>query len=107
LGHTQYQTHDGALELGLISQRPLEGHVYIGVDYWAVAPDGRPSVRIESKDMFTHGLFLMDVEHMPYGCGVWPAVWVSFLPPCGDESGLMGTTSQLDLRSHGHLAGAG
>lgn len=35
---------------------------------------GRPSVRLESKDAFTKGLFIIDLLHMPGGtCGVWPA----------------------------------
>jgi len=37
--------------------------------------DKRMSVRIESKDTFTRGLFVLDLEHMPHGCGTWPAFW--------------------------------
>jgi beta-glucanase (GH16 family) len=32
-------------------------------------------VRLESKDLYTTGLFILDLEHMPHGCGVWPAFW--------------------------------
>ncbi|KAB2572012.1 putative endo-1,3(4)-beta-glucanase [Lasiodiplodia theobromae] len=37
---------------------------------------GRPSIRLESKDSWTHGLFMVDIAHMPgQSCGVWPAFW--------------------------------
>ncbi|WWD09153.1 hypothetical protein V865_007275 [Kwoniella europaea PYCC6329] len=44
-----------------------------------VAPGGRgrDSVRIESKDTFDNGIYILDVLHMPTGCGTWPAFWTS------------------------------
>ncbi|WRT63876.1 uncharacterized protein IL334_000802 [Kwoniella shivajii] len=36
---------------------------------------GRDSVRIHSKDTYTDGILIMDVAHMPTGCGTWPAFW--------------------------------
>ncbi|SPQ98922.1 unnamed protein product (mitochondrion) [Plasmodiophora brassicae] len=36
---------------------------------------GRRSVRIHSKQTFNSGLFLLDITHMPVGCGTWPAYW--------------------------------
>jgi hypothetical protein len=48
--------------------------VYLGVDHTNVYPTsgpGRPSVRLQSKARFTKGLFVLDLEHMPYGCGTW------------------------------------
>jgi len=51
--------------------------VYLGVDsvniYGTDGP-GRPSVRLESKMTFTEGLFVIDLAHMPIGCGVWPGI---------------------------------
>ncbi|KAB5575496.1 concanavalin A-like lectin/glucanase domain-containing protein [Coniochaeta sp. 2T2.1] len=42
------------------------------------ASTGRFSVRIESKQTYEVGtLFLFDVLHSPYGCGTWPALWLS------------------------------
>ncbi|KAG8889526.1 hypothetical protein FRB98_004000 [Tulasnella sp. 332] len=35
----------------------------------------RKSPRIQSYKTYTGGLFVLDVEKTPYGCGVWPAFW--------------------------------
>lgn len=50
---------------------------------------GRPSVRIASKQAFTHGLFIGDFQHTPAGvCGTWPACRFSTRPaePGTDKS---------------------
>ncbi|KAL4810927.1 concanavalin A-like lectin/glucanase domain-containing protein [Aspergillus unguis] len=41
------------------------------------ATHGRNSVRIESKMTYDTGLFIFDVIHSPYGCGTWPALWLT------------------------------
>jgi hypothetical protein len=38
---------------------------------------GRNSVRIQSKTTYNDGLFIFDILHTPYGCGTWPALWLS------------------------------
>ncbi|KAI9721678.1 MAG: hypothetical protein M1828_005046 [Chrysothrix sp. TS-e1954] len=38
---------------------------------------GRHSARVYSKTTWNDGLFLFDVLHSPYGCGSWPALWLS------------------------------
>ena len=39
-------------------------------------PDqNRKSVRLHSKNTHDTGLFIADIIHMPFGCGVWPALW--------------------------------
>eukprot|EP00586_Coscinodiscus_wailesii_P010278 CAMPEP_0172498058 /NCGR_PEP_ID=MMETSP1066-20121228/108848_1 /TAXON_ID=671091 /ORGANISM="Coscinodiscus wailesii, Strain CCMP2513" /LENGTH=578 /DNA_ID=CAMNT_0013271175 /DNA_START=37 /DNA_END=1770 /DNA_ORIENTATION=+ len=41
-------------------------------------PEGpRNSVRLEGKRRFNRGLFIMDLTHMPSGCGTWPAFWLT------------------------------
>lgn len=49
--------------------------VYIGVDSTNVASGtGRKSIRITSNKSYNHGLFILDLAHMPGGiCGTWPA----------------------------------
>ncbi|KAI9933079.1 hypothetical protein ASPWEDRAFT_42832 [Aspergillus wentii DTO 134E9] len=41
------------------------------------ASTGRRSVRIESKHNYDTGLFIFDILHTPYGCGTWPALWLT------------------------------
>jgi len=54
------------------------GSVYVGVDYWSYTSIGRQSVRLESKQRFMRGLFVLDMQHMPGSiCGTWPALYVS------------------------------
>lgn len=35
----------------------------------------RNSVRIESQAQYNMGLFILDLDMAPWGCGVWPAFW--------------------------------
>lgn len=38
---------------------------------------GRASIRVQSKKRYTHGLFVLDIKHMPgSNCGSWPAYWL-------------------------------
>jgi hypothetical protein len=34
-------------------------------------------VRLESKKQYNSGLFIFDIMHTPYGCGTWPALWLT------------------------------
>ncbi|KAL1409668.1 hypothetical protein Q8F55_003664 [Vanrija albida] len=54
-----------------------EGQPGIQAEHWATLQPGQPrnSVRISSKAIFGGGLFIIDLALMPWGCGVWPAVW--------------------------------
>jgi hypothetical protein len=36
---------------------------------------GRDSVRISSKAAYGDSLVVLDLKHMPTGCGTWPAFW--------------------------------
>lgn len=37
----------------------------------------RNSIRLEGKRRFNRGLFIVDLRHMPSGCGTWPALWLT------------------------------
>jgi beta-glucanase (GH16 family) len=52
------------------------GAVNWGVDTSNAAPDGRSSIRLTSKKSYDSGLVVIDVNHMPTGCGTWPAFWM-------------------------------
>ena len=54
---------------GLISNK--DDRIYVGVDHtnkYDVHGAGRPSVRLHSKQAYNHGLFILDLNHMPVGC---------------------------------------
>ncbi|KIM85230.1 glycoside hydrolase family 16 protein [Piloderma croceum F 1598] len=42
---------------------------------WLAAGQVRSSVRISSVTQYTTGLFILDLNRAPWGCGVWPAFW--------------------------------
>ncbi|KAF5390261.1 hypothetical protein D9757_002919 [Collybiopsis confluens] len=37
----------------------------------------RNSVRISSNKQYNTGLFILDINQAPWGCGVWPAFWTT------------------------------
>lgn len=76
-GFNDYVSMDKAREIGILNVTS-DGSVYMGS-----APTGadnkykRQSIRLEGKTLFDRGLFVIDLDHMPAGCGVWPAFWLS------------------------------
>ena len=71
-GFVKYVDRGTAQNAGLVS---ADGRsVYMGVDFKNQASGGRQSVRISSNKSYNHGLFILDLQHMPGGiCGTWPA----------------------------------
>lgn len=69
-----YVDRSTASQSGLI--KASGGSVYIGVDSSNIARSpGRQSVRLSSTKSYTHGLVILDLEHMPGSiCGTWPAL---------------------------------
>ncbi|KAG8742443.1 hypothetical protein FRC10_001410 [Ceratobasidium sp. 414] len=62
-----------------------DGTVVIKVDdtNWVSPGANRDSVRISTSEGYTGGLFVLDVQAMPHGCGVWPAWWTVGPQVCG------------------------
>lgn len=75
-GFVEYVDGQAANAEGLAGT--ANGAVFMGVDKTTVnPPNGRRSVRLESRDTFTKGLFILDATHMPASeCGAWPAFWM-------------------------------
>ncbi|KAI4637939.1 hypothetical protein J4E83_000757 [Alternaria metachromatica] len=80
-GMALYVSKEEATSLGLA--RIDDGKVHLGVDTTQVLPPqepgegyGRKSVRLEGVQTFDNGLFIADFEHLPSGCGMWPAFWL-------------------------------
>ena len=78
-GHVKYTGFDEANNSSLIgtisTNGSADGAVYIGVDYANQAPQGRKSVRLESKKTYGQHLMVVDVHHQPAVCGAWSALW--------------------------------
>lgn len=74
-GYVDYVDSAEAKTEGLVSIKGKQ--IYLGADNTNVAAGrGRKSVRLESQAAFNDGLFIIDLEHMPAGCGTWPAFWM-------------------------------
>lgn len=41
------------------------------------ATTGRHSARVATRTTYDSGLFIFDIQHTPYGCASWPAVWLT------------------------------
>ncbi|KAE8356403.1 putative endo-1,3(4)-beta-glucanase [Aspergillus coremiiformis] len=77
-GFVTYTNQSYAESSGLI-EVTSSGSFYMGVDYKTTLSangPGRDSVRIESKEYYNEGLYIIDLQHMPGSvCGTWPAFW--------------------------------
>jgi hypothetical protein len=49
--------------------------IYMGSSSTEDGP--RNSIRLEGNRRFNRGLFIIDLRHMPAGCGTWPAFWLT------------------------------
>ncbi|KAJ9112832.1 hypothetical protein QFC20_002160 [Naganishia adeliensis] len=75
-GYVNYVSQQTAMEKGMVSYN--SSRFTMGVDATNVATGrGRDSVRISSKDKFNDGIYILDLQHMPVGCGTWPAYWTT------------------------------
>ncbi|KAI0338722.1 glycoside hydrolase family 16 protein [Trametopsis cervina] len=75
-GKVNYTTREDAFALGL-AWVDDNGTVFMKGDDTTVLPDGvnRNSVRISTNKTYNSGLFILDLNRVPWGCGVWPAWW--------------------------------
>ncbi|THY09878.1 hypothetical protein D6D03_00047 [Aureobasidium pullulans] len=76
-GHVQYVNETVANRNGYTTTD--DDSITISVDTtnkWPRGGPGRPAVRLISDNTYTHGLFVLDLNHMPFGCGTWPAFWL-------------------------------
>ena len=88
-GHVKFIDRDDSNKSGIagfMSGGFANDAVYLGMDAMNEAPDGRRAIRVESQQVFNHGLIIADIVHMPGGvCSTWPAFWL--VGPNWPESG--------------------
>lgn len=68
-GFVQFQSQSESESQSLVNSSAT--NAYIGVDHTNIAPNGRNSVRLTSNKAYSTGLIIIDLEHMPAGCGTW------------------------------------
>lgn len=97
-GFVDYLDYADASAAGLATI--VQNQVYMGVDYTtAAATGGRKSVRVSSNAEYTHGLFILDLAHMPGSiCGVWPAYWM--FGPNWPDSGEIDIIEGVDTNAY-------
>ncbi|KAI6792338.1 glycoside hydrolase family 16 protein [Hortaea werneckii] len=75
-GHVKYVTKDVAWQNSYVQEGDQAIMSVDTTNKWPRGGDGRPATRIISNNAYTYGLFILDLEHMPWGCGTWPAYWL-------------------------------
>ncbi|KAF9254259.1 hypothetical protein L218DRAFT_886668 [Marasmius fiardii PR-910] len=79
-GNVTFVDQNTATSQRLAYVDPTTGHAILRVDNTTNIPPAtlvnRPTVKITTKEAFDVGsLIIIDVNHLPYGCSVWPAFW--------------------------------
>ncbi|KAL4243543.1 Glycosyl Hydrolase Family 16 [Abortiporus biennis] len=75
-GTVNYTDRDTAYSQNLVYVTPNNKVIMKGDNTTSLpAGQNRNSVRISSKKIYNTGLFILDLDHAPWGCGVWPAWW--------------------------------
>lgn len=79
-GFNTYVSQNRARSIGIVNVTFSPGNNASSFVYMGSSPtsDGpRESIRLEGRRRFNRGLFVIDIHHMPVGCGVWPAIWLT------------------------------
>lgn len=71
--------HQGLLQIQPSPQPNDDPRDVIRLQSAAPSEPGGPreSVRLEGHTRWNSGLFILDVDHVPAGCGQWPAFWLT------------------------------
>jgi len=83
-GYVEYVDQATADSLGMIQINPDQS-VRLGSIVGQRSP--AKSIRLESKQTFQTGIFVIDIAHMPTGLSTWPAWWLFGSNPVWPNSG--------------------
>jgi len=75
-GRVNYVDQESALNRNLTYV--TDSKFVMRADDWSYVPSGargRDSVRIHSNSAYDEAVVVLDLQHMPEGCGTWPAFW--------------------------------
>ncbi|GLB36174.1 putative glycosyl hydrolases family 16 [Lyophyllum shimeji] len=90
-GHVNYVDRSTAFAKQLVYVRDDGVVIMKGDDTtWLDKGVYRDSVRISSYAQYTTGLFILDLNRAPWGCGTWPAFWTL-------GNGAWPTTGEIDI----------
>lgn len=104
-GYNTYVTKDIAIQHHLV-QATADGTSFVIRS--AAGENGtgpRQSIRLEGTTRFNSGLFIVEMKHMPAGCGVWPALWLTdeeFWPNHGEIDFIEGVNYQNSVKTALH-----
>lgn len=73
-GFVSYVSENTA-QSDLLAGKTASGAIYLGTDATNKVATARDSVRVTSKKSYSAHLMVADIQHMPYGMGIWPALW--------------------------------
>lgn len=72
-GYVTYVAKEQAVQKKLTS---VDGDSFrLAIDTTPFAPNGRAGVRLQSKALYTDGVYILKAKHVPTGCATWPAFW--------------------------------
>lgn len=97
-GSVHYDSHSELME-----DTSVPGQLKISVQQdIAVQGSDRNSVRINTKDTFSEGLFVLSADHMPEGLATWPAFWLTGVKKawaCDGEIDIVEGVNSMDAES--------
>ncbi|KFH02293.1 1,3(4)-beta-glucanase [Toxoplasma gondii VAND] len=108
-GYVNYVGREEAIHKGLVSVT-ADGRTIVKVDSWNTVKDGdrgRDSVRLSAVEGFDDALWVVSLNHMPEGCGTWPALWTTGADPwpaSGEIDLVEGVNSQRKNRISLHTS---
>ena len=78
-GYNTYVSKEEAEKLNIFDVEidPVKNEEFIFMKSSPTSEGPRSSIRLEGKNRFDRGLFIIDLRHMPNGAGVWPAFWLT------------------------------